>query len=77
MNIIEFLSNIENGVIHIPTQYKGYENSYVKVTLQIQKPKQGQKDRLKSIFQKLQKTQFFSKIENPVSWQKNIRDKWD
>jgi hypothetical protein len=79
---IEFLGEIEKGVIHLPKDYTSYTAKNVRVILLIEEeiekeelPKTySQKEELQRIFKKMEGKKMFSKIDNPTEWQKNIRN---
>ncbi|MBC7438859.1 MAG: hypothetical protein H7250_02595 [Flavobacterium sp.] len=49
----------------------------VKVTLVVENDKNIKKKNLLKVFDKMKTTKMFSNIENPVLWQKQIRDDWE
>ncbi len=79
MSSVEFTTKIERGVIHLPKEFEEYENAvaHVIVTLEIPEDKKAKKDRLFAAFKKAQKVGLFSEIENPIEWQRKMRDEWD
>jgi len=79
MNSLEFTTKIEHGVIHLPKEFEEYENAVarVKVTLETTEDKQAKKDRLFAAFEKLAEANPFADIENPVEWQRKLRDEWE
>lgn len=79
MNSLEFTAKIEHGVIHLPKEFEEYENviAHVTVTLETPEDKKARKDRLFAAFKKAQKANLFAEIEDPVKWQKELRDEWD
>jgi hypothetical protein len=79
MNSLEFTTKIEHGVIHLPKEFEDYENTVAHVVITIETPeeKQAKKDRLFAAFEKLAETNPFAGIENPVEWQRKLRDEWE
>lgn len=79
MNSLEFTTKIEHGVIHLPKEFEEYENvvAHVTVTLETPEDKKARKDRLFAAFKKAQEANLFAEIEDPVKWQRELRDEWD
>ncbi len=79
MNSLEFTTKIEHGIIHLPKEYEDYENvvAHVTVTLETPEDKKVKKERLFAAFKKAQAANLFAEIENPVEWQRKLRDEWD
>jgi len=79
MNAIEFSGKIKNGQIVVPKKYQGLDNESVRIILlfdNVDKINQN-KENLKKVFSKMKTEKMFSAIDNPVLWQKNIRDEWE
>ncbi len=79
MNSLEFTTKIEQGVIHLPKEYEEYQNSVARVVITLETPedKATKKEKLFTVFKKMQKADVFRDIENPVEWQRNLRNEWD
>ena len=79
MNSLEFTTKIEHGVIHLPKEFEDYDNAvaHVTVTLDTPEDKKAKKDRLFAAFKKAQEAKLFAEIEDPVAWQRKLRDEWD
>jgi len=79
MNSLEFTAKIEHGVIHLPKEFEDYENvtAHVTVTIETPEDKKAKKDRLFAAFKKAQEANLFAEIEDPVEWQRKLRDEWD
>jgi hypothetical protein len=79
MNPLEFTTKIERGVIHLPKEYEEYDNSVAHVVITVETPenKSSKKENLLAVLKKIQKTSVFQDIENPLDWQKNIRNEWE
>jgi hypothetical protein len=79
MNAVEFSGKIKNGKIAVPQEYQSYDNELVRIILlfdTVEKPTQS-KENLKNVFSKMKAENMFSAIENPVLWQKKIRNEWE
>ncbi len=79
MNALEFSSKIEHGSIKIPKKYEEeYENAFARVIVLVEKPDDflSKKDKLRLAFQKMKDIKMFEQIENPVEWQKQLRNEW-
>lgn len=79
MDSLEFTAKIEHGVIHLPKEFEDYENATarVSITLESSEDKKAKKDRLFAAFKKLAEANTFAEIENPVEWQRKLRDEWE
>jgi len=78
MQAIEFNSLISGGMIKIPFDIKLYNNRKVKIImLFIEENENYDKQDLLLAFENAQKLNVFSKIENSVEWQKQLRDEWE
>ena len=78
MNALEFSTKIEQGLIHLPEQFQEYDNTFARIIVLVEKPVNGlsKKEKLLATFKKLQQTPIFDSIDNPVTWQKQLRDEW-
>ncbi len=79
MNPLEFTTKIEHGIIHLPKEFEDYGNAvaHVSITLETPEEKKTKKENLLKAFKKAQKAKLFAEIENPVEWQKELRNEWD
>lgn len=80
MNAIEFSGVIERGQITLPPQYASYDNAHVRVIVLVNVlPDEGtgKKERFLAALQKMKNMNMFSKIDDPVLWQKKLRDEWE
>jgi hypothetical protein len=79
MNAIEFSGKIEQGSIKLPMQFSDFENANVRVIMLFdeQSVLVAKKERLKLIFQQMENKSMFSKIEDPLFWQKQVRNEWE
>ncbi len=79
MNSLEFTTKIEQGVIHLPKEYGEYQNSVARVVITLETPedKAKKKEKLFAVLKEMRKVDMFRDIENPVEWQRNLRNEWD
>jgi hypothetical protein len=80
MNALEFSSKIEHGTIKIPKMYEDeYENAYARIIVLVEKPDNFliRKNNMRLAFQKMKNVNMFEQIENPVEWQKQLRNEWE
>jgi hypothetical protein len=79
MNSLEFTAKIEHGVIHLPKEFEDYDDAVAHVTVILETPedKKAKKDSLFAAFKKLAEANPFADIENPVEWQRKLRDEWE
>ena len=64
----------ENYVLTIP---KEFLNKKVEIILKLHKSKDKKtKDKIKELFQQ-KKVKVFEEIEEPLKWQKKLRDEWN
>lgn len=57
MNALEFTTQIEKGIIHLPKEYDEFANVNARVIVLFDQPlsHETQKERLRSVFQKMEK----------------------
>lgn len=79
MNALEFSTKIEKGLIHLPKQFQEYDNTHVRIIVLIETPliKVTKKEKLLATFKKIQQKKLFTSIDNPITWQKQLRDEWE
>lgn len=80
LNYIEFDTTIENNNIVIPNYLKNLDNKKVKIRMQIVDNESKQKKSNQKILEQLSeiiKLNVFSGIEDPLEWQRKIRDEWE
>jgi len=78
MEAIEFSAKIVNGAIQIPLKYSHYPSENVRVILLFKQIDfLNQKEKLENIFLKMKQMSLFSAIENPMKWQRNLRNEWE
>lgn len=76
MNAITVSGKIEKGIIQLPENYKQYENAKVLVII-LEDEKQNQQQTLVGIFNEMKEVKMFDGIQNPIEWQKKLRNEWD
>jgi len=79
MNSLEFTTKIDHGVIHLPKEYEEFDNSLARVVVTVESndDKLAKKERLFAAIKKMQEADIFRDIEDPVEWQRKLRDEWD
>lgn len=77
MQAIQFNGKIKKGKITFPKEHRLAENQDVKVIVWVEehKPKEQLQAMMKTL-EALQQVNPFSKITDPVAWQKQIRSEW-
>lgn len=78
MEALEFTGKIEQGAIRLPQEFEAYENLQARVIILIEKPQtqKTQQEKIRAAIQQMAQIQMFRRIENPVQWQKKLRDEW-
>lgn len=81
MTAVEFETQAKNGMIRIPEEFRDMVNAKLKVILlkRDKKPKKAfsnQGEEIKKILKKVQEKNIFKSIDDPVEWQRSIRDEW-
>jgi hypothetical protein len=78
MEALEFTGKIEQGTIRLPKELESYENADVRIIMLIHKPQAGQtqKEKIKDVIQQMARIKMFRQLDNPVQWQKKLRDEW-
>ena len=77
MSSVEFTTKIEHGVIHLPKEFKDYEDAVAHVTITLETPEDNKvkKDRLFAAFKKAQEAGL-SRSKTLLNGRK-LRDEWD
>ncbi len=68
------------GTVRLLTDVRLPKNRRALLTILDEEPKvtdDSQKERLLNAFRKAQKANLFKDIEDPVEWQRKLRDEWD
>jgi hypothetical protein len=79
MQTLEAIIN-ENGNIELLDEIRLKKRSRALVTVLDEEPKvsnREKREKLFEVFKKMQKADLFKKIDDPVEWQKNLRDEWE
>lgn len=81
MEAVEFKTCAENGIIRIPEEYRKMAEGDVKIIILKQDNipgllGTGRHANIKRLLKKIQKKGIFQSIDNPVAWQRTIRDEW-
>ncbi|MBW8051787.1 MAG: hypothetical protein FVQ77_15915 [Cytophagales bacterium] len=82
MRTIEFETQVENGIIKIPKNItEDVNNKKVKILIKVDRDKNVQINynmkEIEKLLKKIYAKNVFNSIENPVNWQKKIRDEWE
>ena len=77
MNAVEFSGKIKKGKIIVPKEYQDSDADVrvIMVFEEVEK-KVSKKETLLGTLKMMKKEDMFSAIENPVLWQKQVRDEW-
>ena len=79
MQAVEFSTHIEDGIIHLPTEYANYNNTNVRVIMLFNNDNAvilDKKQKLKAAFEQAAALNIFKAIENPTVWQKKQRNEF-
>jgi ABC-type thiamine transport system substrate-binding protein len=79
MKSVKFNVKIENGTIRLPKNLREFDNCEAHVVVKVESSDDtaAKKERLFAAFKKLQEADVFRNIEDPVEWQRKLRDEWD
>ena len=82
MRTIECETLVENGIIKIPANItKEVDNKNVKILIKVDRDKNIQInyniEEIEKLLKKIHAKNVFNSIEDPVNWQKKIRDEWE
>ncbi len=70
----------ESGKIELLTEIRLKKPQRALVTILDEEPKvsdESKKEQLFAVLEKMQEVNMFQDIENPVEWQKKLRDEWE
>lgn len=70
----------EDGKIELVTEIRLKKRQRALVTILDEEPKvseESQKDKLFAVLEKMKQANMFQDIENPVEWQRKLRDEWE
>lgn len=78
MKTLEFSTKIKNGIIKIPERYCNLKDIDVNVILQMEDDKRNSNQTINiiSALQEIRKKKIFNKIDDPLNWQREIRNEW-
>jgi hypothetical protein len=81
MLAVEFETNAKNGMIKIPGKYREMAEGLLKIIIlkEEQKPKISSRNKyfnLKKLLNQVHRKNIFQSIDDPVEWQRAIRDEW-
>lgn len=79
MNTIKFTTKIKGGVIRLPKEFEKYDNEVVRVVVSVESAdeKKARKERLFVALKELAEVNPFADIEDPVEWQRKLRNEWE
>ena len=79
MSAIEFSGKIKKGQILVPKKYSSFDNATVRVILQNEEFENSSSSKINfyATLNKMKRVKMFSSIENPVLFQKQLRDEWE
>lgn len=70
----------ESGKIELLTEIRLKKRQRALVTILDEEPKmsdEAKKEKLFAVLEKMQQANMFKDIENPVEWQRKLRDEWE
>lgn len=70
----------EKGKVSLLTEVRLKANRRALVTILDEEPKfptHSQKEELRAIFDQMRSVKMFRNIDDPITWQKTLRDEWD
>lgn len=74
---MELIAKINDGKITLPEEYSFLNNKTVKILLVDESDSVSQTEIMKSILKEIIKRNVFGKIQNPVDWQRSLRNEWE
>jgi len=79
MNAVEFSGKIKKGLIKVPKEFENFDNASVRIILLFDDEVtiDSKKEKLRNTFNKMKNETMFASVQNPVSWQKKLRDEWE
>ena len=79
MKSVEFKAKIENGTIRLPKDLREFDNCEAHVVVNVESSDDiaEKKERLFAAFKELQEADVFRNIEDPVEWQRKLRQEWE
>jgi hypothetical protein len=81
MLAVEFETHAKNGIIEIPEKYRAMVEGELKVIILKKEKKtkmseKGKITQLKKLLKQIREKNIFQTIDDPVEWQRTIRDEW-
>ncbi|HLP46610.1 MAG TPA: hypothetical protein VK469_11710 [Candidatus Kapabacteria bacterium] len=81
MLAVEFETHVKNGMIQIPEKYREMAEGLLKIIILKQEQKTIVSSRnkcphLKKLLTQIRRKNIFQAINDPVEWQREIRDEW-
>ena len=78
MNAVEFSGKIEKGLIKVPDEYQNIDKE-VRVIMLFDdaEKKVSKRDMFRDVIADMKKVKMFENIDNPLLWQKTIRNEWE
>lgn len=81
MKAIEFRAKIVNGIIEIPKKYRFLTNQLARIIILTEDSEledlTQDKESIQSILRELKTRQVFTQIQDPIAWQRSLRDEWN
>jgi hypothetical protein len=78
MNAVEFSGKIEKGLIKVPDEYQNIDKEVRVIMLFDEAEKKvSKKDMLRDVISEMKKVKMFANIDDPLQWQKTIRNEWE
>ena len=81
MHAIEFRAKIKNGFIEVPKRYKKLVTKFARIIILQEEepiPNSPQDPRaIQQILDQIAERKVFSRIVDPVKWQRDLRSEWD
>jgi hypothetical protein len=77
MNAVEFSGKIEKGLIKVPDEYQNIDKE-VRVIMLFDdtEKKVSKKDMFRDVISEMKKVKMFANIDDPLVWQKTIRNEF-
>jgi hypothetical protein len=83
MQAVEFDTHAKNGIIKIPDEYRNIADGEVRIIIlkQEKKPETSiehhrKMSELKKLLKQIRDRNIFQSIDDPVKWQRSIRNEW-
>lgn len=81
MKAIEFRAKIVNGIIEIPKKYRKLTNQLARIIILTEDSEledlTQDKESIQTILRELKTRQVFTQIQDPIAWQRSLRDEWN